>query len=258
MGREYMEHTRSWFSQGPFKGKYVKHAIISTQNPVPRKWKILRVINEHDNQKPGKQDAISFTTIRLECRQEDIRALRSARAEIRVYLQVPYINTELEAPDIRAEQAVDFHPNELKAYKIITADKYVSEFTPKLLAYEEGKQENWGLIPEGFHITIAWEILPGVRLGVPDLLAEHLFWKLNRYHRDKVRTQFKDQFMHMKRLGVFPAVTDMSDLLYDKPKERPYWVNFYDAEFAENVTWNDVELVIFGLAKPPKGDVSWS
>ncbi|KAJ5640426.1 hypothetical protein N7528_000051 [Penicillium herquei] len=260
MGREAMEHTRSWFSQGPFKDKYVPTAIISTQNPVPRKWKILRVIKEQNEQEHMEKDRIPFTTIRLECRQEDNRAPPSLRAEIRVYLQVPYASTEFQAPALEVDelQAMDFQPNELSAYKIMSSDEYVSAFTPKLLGYEQETQDNSGFIPGGFHVTIAWEILPGVRLGVPDLLAEHAFWKLDRYHRDKIRTQLKDQFMHMKRLGVWPADTAITNLLYDKPNGRLYWVNFYDADFAENVTWNDAWFVSFGLAIPPEDDVSWS
>ncbi|KAJ5730088.1 uncharacterized protein N7483_004596 [Penicillium malachiteum] len=158
-----MESIRSWFTQGPFEGKYVQDAIISTQSPTPRPWKILRVINEHYNR--GKIGRLSFATIRLECRQGDICAPQSPHTEIRVYLQVPYFNTELDASDKRAEQAMDFQPNEFKAYKMITADESVSQFTRKLLGYEEGEQEDWGLVPGGFHVTIVWEILPGVRLG---------------------------------------------------------------------------------------------
>ncbi|KAJ5729974.1 uncharacterized protein N7483_004482 [Penicillium malachiteum] len=256
-----MEATRSWFSQGPFKGKYVRDTIISIQDPVPCQWKIIRVRNERGKQITkgyGQQGLVSLAAIRLECRRQNIRGsrLRLPKIEIRVYVQVPYTNTELEAPDIRAEQAADFQPDELKAYKMMTADEFVSKFTPKLLGYEEGKQGNLDLVPGGFHITVAWGHLPGIRLGGPCRTPNDPFWKFKRFQRDGIREQFKDRFMEMIRLRVFPWATNSTNLLFDKQSGRLYWIDFNDAVSGENVTWDDGWFICFDLANPPEGDTS--
>ncbi|KAJ5707000.1 hypothetical protein N7488_006801 [Penicillium malachiteum] len=193
-----MEPTHSWFTQEPIQDKYVQNAIISTQEPVPRAWRIARVVIEHDKQTTrefDEQGFFSFATIRLACRRAEIRVARSPSpdTEIRVYLQVPYINTELEDPDVRAEQAVDFEPKELKAYKMMTPDESVFQFTPNLL----------GILLE---------------YGVDSQKGG--FWKLEKYKRDIIRIHFENQFMEMIRLGIFPKATDANNLLFDKSSGR--------------------------------------
>ncbi|KAJ5640552.1 hypothetical protein N7528_000177 [Penicillium herquei] len=258
-----MESPRSWFRQGPFRNKYVPNAIISTQEPVPRDWRIVRVVVEHDKQIPkefGEQGCFSFATIRLACCRAEIRAARSPSpdTEIRVYVQVPYTNTELDDPDVRAEQAVDFEPKELKAYKMMTSDESVSQFTPNLLGFEKAKQGDSGLVPGGFQITIAWQHLAGIRFGGPDLLSESAFWTLEKSQRDRIRIQFENQFMEMIRLGIFPEATEADNLLFDKTSGKLYWINFYDAIFKKNVIWSKSWFAIFDLAKSPRGDLSWT
>ncbi|KAJ6020649.1 hypothetical protein N7540_006153 [Penicillium herquei] len=152
-----MESMFSWFCQGPLKGQYVPGAIITTQHPTPSRWKILKVINEHKHQL-NKENTIdpqrknfSFVTTRLECCREDNLG---TRVEIRVYLQVPWTNTEFEPSQVRAQQAAEWEPPEFRAYKIMNADAEVSRFTPRLLGYENAKQGNEGYVPSGFHIKI--------------------------------------------------------------------------------------------------------
>ncbi|KAJ5608929.1 hypothetical protein N7528_009496 [Penicillium herquei] len=238
----------SWFSQGPMKGKYVKGAIMETQHPTPRQWKILEVINEHDHQLDEEdiniEDKIfSFTTTRLHCCRLDAPG---TRADMRVYLQVPWTNTEFESP------------------VVMNSDPVVSRFTPRLLGYEVTKQGNEGYVPGGFHTIIVWERVPGKKLGDEEAWGESMlqspFWKLKRPLRDEIRTQFKDTYIKLRGLGMCPAVSDSESLVFDRANEHLYWVGFYDTQFVDKNTlrWSDAAFAIYDLAKPPSGDTSWS
>lgn len=70
---------------------------------------------------------------------------------MRVYVQIPHFNTELEDSTIRTAQAITYEPDELDAYRTLSQNEIVSNFTPKLLGYDLSKQDSAGLVREGFH-----------------------------------------------------------------------------------------------------------
>ncbi|KAJ5703507.1 hypothetical protein N7493_011896 [Penicillium malachiteum] len=216
-----MESRFSWFCQGPMKDKYVKGAIIETQHPTPRQWKILEVINEHDHQLDkedvdNEEGIFSHITTRLHCCRLDVPG---TRVDIRVYLQVPWTNTEFESPRVRAHQAAEFDLPEFRAYRVMNSDPDVSRFTPRLLGYEIAKQRNEGDVPEK-------------EIGDEDAWSEDMlqipFWKLKRPLRDDIRTQFKDTYIKLRGLGMYPAVSNSDSLVFDRANEHLYWVGFYD------------------------------
>ncbi|KAJ5730032.1 uncharacterized protein N7483_004540 [Penicillium malachiteum] len=155
-----MQSTRSWVIQGPMEEKYARDAIVTTKDPVPRQWKILRVVSEYDYQRSSEVVQQGQSVI--------VQIFpKPPLAEMRVHLQVPHTNTELQASQIRARQAVKFRPDELKFLKILTADPSTSAFTPKLLGYQEKRQGAEDLVLGGFHTIVVWEHLPGLPLGGP-------------------------------------------------------------------------------------------
>lgn len=72
---------------------------------------------------------------------------------MRVCVQIPHFNTGLEDSTIRAAQAITYEPDELYAYRTLSQNKTVSNFTPKLLGYDLSKQDSAGLVREGFHLS---------------------------------------------------------------------------------------------------------
>ncbi|CAG8380684.1 unnamed protein product [Penicillium salamii] len=113
---------------------------------------------------------------------------------MRVYLQLPYTNTELEDSATRAQQATTCDPAELSAYKTLSRNQWTSQFTPSLLAYQVSKQSDSGLIPGGFIICIVWEVVPGLRLG--DSFGSEPFWASVQdiTERNRIRARFEDTY----------------------------------------------------------------
>lgn len=161
----------------------------------PQQWKIDKIIKEYDNQmdqKNVRKDAPSYAAIKLSCSKVGDR---STQAMMRVYVQIPYTNTELEDTATRAQQAMSFKPEELHAYQILAKDRWVSKITPSLLGYLEFKQNDSGLVPGGFLTYIVWQIVPGLRLGDYSGDATWLWESIQeRAERDLIRARFKETF----------------------------------------------------------------
>jgi hypothetical protein len=107
---------------------------------------------------------------------------------MRIYMQIPYVNTELNDSAIRAQQASVFTPEELLAYKTLTRRR--STITPQLLGYKKGKQDSSGPVPGGFITWFSWEIVPGLRLG--DDFGAAAFWGLDSSEREQIRSIFRE------------------------------------------------------------------
>ncbi|OQE10104.1 hypothetical protein PENFLA_c093G07795 [Penicillium flavigenum] len=109
---------------------------------------------------------------------------KAQTAYIRIWKQIPHLETEIDDPDIRARQAKPkWIPQELIAYKELT-DKN-SGVTPRLLGWSREQQDGSGLVPGGFLVSLAWEEVPGTQLG--DQLGSEAFWKLGQDERKRVR-----------------------------------------------------------------------
>ena len=168
--------------------------LITLTHPQETQWEIEKIINEYDNQmdqKDVRQDAPSYAAIKLSCSAFG----ESTQAMMRVYVQIPYTNTELEDTATRAQQAMSYKPEELRAYQILGKDRWASKFTPSLLGYQESKQNDSGLVPGGFLTYIVWQIVPGLQLG--DYAGDATwFWDSikERTERDLIRALFKETF----------------------------------------------------------------
>jgi hypothetical protein len=137
---------------------------------------------EEDNVKSGSSP--SYSSTKLFCHDS---TNPEKKAFMRIYMQIPYVNTELDdSAIIRAQQASAFIHKELFAYKALT--RKGSTITSRLLGYKEGRQDSSGLVPGGFITWLAWEIVPGLRLG--DDFGAAAFWDLDSSEREQVRLPF--------------------------------------------------------------------
>ncbi|KGO43582.1 hypothetical protein PEX1_059140 [Penicillium expansum] len=172
----------AWFRKGPDPG-----TIITLDQPVPSRWKILEKLNEHDYQVNEEENDEygfrSFASAKYLCCNP---ISRTKNAFMRIYIQVPHRKTELDDADTRSRQATTYNPPELIAYRDLT-EKGSSD-TPKLLGYKIDKQDRSGLVPGGFIIWLVWEIVPGLRLG--DGNGADPFWALESDEREQVRLAF--------------------------------------------------------------------
>ncbi|KAJ5198512.1 uncharacterized protein N7498_007629 [Penicillium cinerascens] len=195
-----MPSQQSWFSQGSIRKALKPGKSIALTKPEPTEWKILEAIDEHNFQFSEeivqRDSCVSYASIKLSC----IEASNpSKRAIMRVYMQVPYDNTELEDLPTRAQQATTFRPKELTALLTLRTSAYA----PSLLGYDECRQGTTGLVPGGFLTFLVWEIVPGLCLG--DQYREGtIFWhRLNREERDMVREAFQKTLVEITKMDPF-------------------------------------------------------
>ncbi|RMJ28505.1 hypothetical protein PHISP_00632 [Aspergillus sp. HF37] len=177
-----MSSSRTWFRKG-----IEPHTIITLDRPEPSQWEILEKLNEHDRQLEEEDIdeglPLSYASTKLLCRDPTDHA---KKAFMRIYIQVPYANTEIDDPTTRSRQATTCTPPELTAYQALTRKGSVN--TPKLLGYKKGTQDSSGLVHGGFIVWLAWEMVPGLRLG--DQFGGGAFWALEPREREEIRMVF--------------------------------------------------------------------
>jgi hypothetical protein len=160
--------------------------IINLVHPQPSQWKIIEILNEHDYQSEKDDPLPSGASLKLSCIEVNGHG---RHAMIRVCVQVPYLNTEMEDSATRSTQAIRYTPKELVAYKTLTEKG--STITPQLLGYSEDRQDRSGLVPGGFLTWFAWEVVPGLRLGDYSGKAT-AFWLLqDPKERAEIREAFR-------------------------------------------------------------------
>ncbi|KGO67756.1 hypothetical protein PITC_000940 [Penicillium italicum] len=239
----------SWFFKGLNPGD-----TITLDNPVPSTWKILDRLNEIEHQreehlvKTGTPP--SYAALKLRC-----ESLNEPKHEalIRVYMQIPWTNTEIYDPSIRANQATTFVPAELTALETLTRTH--SPFTPRLLGSSENRQDQSGLVPGGFVITVAWEVVKGDCLG--DETGATKYWSLSPEERKEVREVFQRLVEHMARVGIVPGDSGSKNLVWNSQSKSLFIVGFRDWDQLKPVTpWDDKWfarwLLGFELVKKPR------
>lgn len=174
-----MASDRSWFRGPPLD-------TISFDLPVPSKWKVIEKMNELASQIDDEGDeAVSWACIKYHCKNSNDK---TQIAYIRIWMQIPYFGTEIDDQDTRARQAAPkWMPPELIAYKELMDKK--SDITPRLLGWRREQQDESGLVPGGFLVSLAWEKVPGMQLG--DQFGSDGFWNLDEDERNSVRDAFK-------------------------------------------------------------------
>ncbi|RHZ65842.1 uncharacterized protein CDV56_108752 [Aspergillus thermomutatus] len=236
-----------WFHHGTDPG-----TIITLDQPVPSRWKILEKLNEHDFQVSEEMSkhygSHSLATTKLLCCDP---TNPTKKAFIRVYLQVPYLNTEMKDPKTRALQATKYTPRELTAYQEFTRNGFRN--APKLLGFKISTQDKSGLVPKGFAIWLAWEVVPGLRLG--DKHGDDPFWTLMPVEREKVRMAFLKTLPTVLEKGYSPDAPSLSNLVWHKQTETLYFIGYFygiddGPKRRSNIEVGPEWLAHYKLAKP--------
>jgi hypothetical protein len=167
---------RSWFPS-----ELDEYEKVTLDMPKPSTWVIGKLVNTHSYQS-DETNVPSYACAQFEC----ARASNQEECFMRIYVQVPFTGYEHADRDTLAQQAAEFTPPELNAYKFLTDNG--SRSTPKLRAYKQDTQGPNGPIPGG-HITwIVWQKVPGKCLG--GIRDASVYWGLRATERKRVRDAF--------------------------------------------------------------------
>ncbi|KAL2871064.1 uncharacterized protein BJX67DRAFT_377670 [Aspergillus lucknowensis] len=240
-----------WFHQGTYPG-----TIITLDQPVPSRWKILAKLNECDLQASEEmrrrhRRVYSYATAKLLCCDPE---KPSRRAFMRVYLQVPFKNTEIQDPETRSGQTTTYTPPELAAYQEFTQKDFRN--VPKLLGYKVVTQDESGLVTNGFAIWLAWEMVPGLRLG--DKLGNDPFWSLSAAERENVRNTFMDALRQAIEKGYGPYTPSLSSLVWHSQTGTLYFIGYFygndEPRDRSNIKNGPAVLASYGLVKPSSNE----
>ncbi|KAJ5435623.1 hypothetical protein N7445_006508 [Penicillium cf. griseofulvum] len=194
-----------WFYQGTYQGTD-PGTIITLDQPVSSQWKILKKLNERNFQASEemcrRHNIHSYATAKFLCCDPK---RPSRKAFMRIYLQIPVKNTEMQDPKIRSRQAT-----QLTANQELTQKDFSN--APKLLGYKVSAQDKSGLVPNGFAIWLAWEMVPGLRLG--NKLGNDPYWILPAVEREHVRVAFMKALPQAAEKGYAPYVPSLSSLVW--------------------------------------------
>lgn len=141
--------------------------VVKVANPQPTEWKIDEIVREDIRQLEQSEvheDVQSFASLKVLCHQVRQPFASKTRAMMRIYYQIPWTNTDGASPKARATQAASMKPSELVAYQTLSKDPHASKFTPRLLGFEESKQQASAnaTAPGGFVVIVVWEVVPGL------------------------------------------------------------------------------------------------
>lgn len=113
-----------------------------------------------------------------------------------VTFRIPYIGSEFDAPEDRAQQAVpDFETGQLTALITLTTNGCKSSL--RLVNWKREKQNELGLVSGGYLVYAVTEKLPGVPFRRKDL------WNHSREGRNEIREAFKVVFKYVAKILVF-------------------------------------------------------
>ncbi|KAJ5454738.1 uncharacterized protein N7458_005694 [Penicillium daleae] len=228
---------RIWFQKGIGPG-----TNITLDRPVPLRWKIVQKLSEDDLQLT-EGEHLSLAVTKILC-------LPHKLALMRCYMQVPYENTEMDVADTGATQATTYIPEELLAYQDLTSQEL--GITPKLLGFKITSQDKSGLVPGGFVVWLAWEMVPGLRLGIKDgcLWASCILGSRCCRKRRNPATLCGEP----PTIGHFSDTPALSSLVWDKDSKTLYFIGFRlrnKATGEPRITVPDVKwTAYFGLAQP--------
>ncbi|KAJ5152751.1 uncharacterized protein N7482_009229 [Penicillium canariense] len=157
----------------------------------------------------------------------------------------------MDDADTRGRQATTYTPGELAAYRDLTQK---SCNTPKLLGYKTGTQKRSGLVPGGFIIWLAWEIVPGLRLG--DSFGAKPFWALKSDEREQIRAVFAKALLKLRENGWYPWVTRARNLVWHRETQTLYFIGHFSkaGKPKRPVEVRPKLIAMFELAKPDSPD----
>jgi hypothetical protein len=156
-------------------------------------WIILEKLGE-DSNRATKEDVDkgfgpSDTWGKFLCRpasEED----DNRRAFLRIYQQIPIAGTEAKKAAIRATQAVDTPPDHPELIAFQTFTKLDCDVVPRLLGYQQRRQDHDEGVPGGYITYVLWEKVPGESLNLTE------FWRLPFADRRAIREKFRQVYTY--------------------------------------------------------------
>ncbi|CAL5872643.1 uncharacterized protein PFLUO_LOCUS6909 [Penicillium psychrofluorescens] len=164
-------------------------AIVKFYEPKEINFRIVTKIKEDNYQATQEEIAegfaqSSYCAAKYLCEDES-----SNRALMRVYMQVPWINTESYPPEERQKQATaESEEVHMEVVALRAFWKKSSSITPALLGFKEGRQTASMPVPNGYIIYLVWAEVPGVHLG--DSMGPTNFWKLPDDEKELIHKTF--------------------------------------------------------------------
>ncbi|CAI7671793.1 unnamed protein product [Penicillium discolor] len=141
-------------------------------------------------------EAVSWACIKYRCKNSNDK---TQIAYIRIWMQIPYFGTEIDDQELMDKK---------------------SDITPRLLGWRREQQDEWGLVPSGFLVSLAWEKVPGMQLG--DQFGSDAFWNLDEDERNRVRDAFKVTIPKIERIGYKPLFATPRNLVWDPTSNTLY------------------------------------
>lgn len=189
-----MSPPRSWFRQQSSGLDLKPGSILRSVSHGEKKvdWEIIQILHEQDCQATENNSRPSYASIKMRCIDTSDP---SKQALVKFFIQIPWVNTELQDSTTRAKQATVFDPRDYVAFKILSENPETSKFVPKIIEYTKVQQRIHvdSPVPGGFLIRLVWEVVPGVQLG--DFSGKaHAFWKLEPDKRQLAREVFEQNF----------------------------------------------------------------
>ncbi|KAJ5193156.1 hypothetical protein N7449_004358 [Penicillium cf. viridicatum] len=164
-------------------------------------------------------------------------------AFMRIYKQIPLVDTELDSSSVRKAQASNLHDHghvELDALKHLTESGCTA--TPRLLGYRIGKQDANDLVPGGYIMHLVWEKVPGDPLDIDE------FWSLPYNKREFIRDKFKKAYTEVLKFGYEPTRPSPSKIILDKTTGNIKISGFsWAARIDPDPRWEDYNFALFFL-----------
>ncbi|KAJ5808541.1 hypothetical protein N7474_009810 [Penicillium riverlandense] len=179
-------------------------------------WVIEKKLSER-SQRMTQQDVsdglgLPYAAAKFICHRKENP---SKKAFMRIYLQIPVIDTLYQSPQIRRKQAAKPRQHiELTTLKAL-----------KKWDCDVGKQGEDSIVPGGYITYVVWDKVPG------EPLSPEEFWELDLESRQAIRDKFREAFPHFS--GVSRAGrTDTNEEWHDK-----YYVLFRLAKPSPKTDW---------------------
>ncbi|KAJ6084368.1 hypothetical protein N7486_011168 [Penicillium sp. IBT 16267x] len=227
-----------WFHHGKMARIFKPGETITLPRPEISEWKLDEVISEFEQQlekASTTEKVVSYASIKFACHKlTDPKTI----GMMRIYVQIPNSEIDREKSETQAKEAMpDFVHKELQAYMMLSEHPNAARFTPRLLGWRKTtqfKEEDWP-VPGGFLTALVWEVVPGQQ-------------------RNLIRNQFKESFIALDSIGIRLKPSHPSKLVWNKKKQRLYWVGFADWNPATHDPWTDNWYSICRLVQVPWDD----
>ncbi|KAI9931990.1 hypothetical protein ASPWEDRAFT_68470, partial [Aspergillus wentii DTO 134E9] len=174
-------------------------------------------------------------------------------ATMKIFMQVPYAGSEFTSRQKRADQASDrlTYQAEKETDALRQLTERNCQHAPRVLGYQQDKQDEEGLVPNGFIVYLVMALVPGVQL------ERSLYRQMPLSERQKICRAFKVAWLDcVMDGGIFTYRHGICSVSWDSTEEKIYITNFESCrQRAPTDRWQDIIFLQWGLMQPPRGYV---